>query len=60
MKIEKKQFRQNRLFEETQRRFYSETEGKTYRSAAAPDAIEAQKFWESIWAKPVKHNEDAD
>ena len=37
-----KQFKQNWLFEENQRRFYSEIEGKSNRSAAVPD------HWESI------------
>ena len=55
-----KQFRHNRLFEENQRRFYSEIEGKTNSSATVPDATETQKFWETIWANPVEHNKDAE
>ena len=39
-----KQFQQNRLFEENRKGFYSNREGKTNRSAAAPDTTEAEKF----------------
>ena len=51
-----KQFGHNRLFEENQRRFYSEIEGKTNSSATVPDATETQTFWETMWANPVEHN----
>ena len=50
-----KQYRQNRTFQNNERKFYrqlGEHDTKTYQQ---PDARETERFWTKIW-QPKKHN----
>ena len=55
-----KQYRQNRTFQNNERKFYQQLVGvhdiKTYQQ---PDARETERFWTKIW-QPKKHNEKAE
>ena len=54
-----KQYRQNRTFQNNERKFYQqlgESDTKTYQQ---PDAKETERFWAKIW-EPEKHNENAE
>ena len=55
-----KQYRQNKLFREDQKRFYREL-GKTSIKVEEPPAKEEIKaFWNAIWSSETKHNESAE
>ena len=54
-----KQYRQNRTFQNNERKFYQqfgEHDTKTYQQ---PDTRETERFWTKIW-QPKKHNEKAE
>ena len=54
-----KQYRQNRTFQNNERKFYQqlgESHTKTYQQ---PDAKETERFWMKIW-QPKKHNQNAE
>ena len=52
-----KQYRQNRTFQNNERKFYQQLEGdKAYQQL---DPKETQQFWTKIW-QPKKHNEKAE
>ena len=53
------QFRQNRLFQTDQGRFYQELNG-VKGDSVAPDSEESKKFWSEIWSQPGKHRKDAE
>lgn len=53
-----KGFRQNKLFENNQKRLYSELRGES-RQQEAPNAEAAKAFWTGIWGSEVSHNQDA-
>ena len=53
-------FRQNRMFQNNQRQFYSELNQKGERCGNdQPDAEKSKKFWGDIWSESVDHNRDA-
>lgn len=56
-----KQFQQNRLFQNNQRRFYQEvnSEGQ-HQTNEVPEANDAKLFWSSLWSKEVKHSNEAE
>nr|XP_054761414.1 uncharacterized protein LOC129267815 [Lytechinus pictus] len=51
------QYRQNSLFENNQKRFYQEINGKMKDEVPPPDAAIA--FWSNIWSQPHNHNQEA-
>ena len=51
------QYRQNRLFQSNQSKFYQELDEKSNEENIIPDT---EKDWSGIWEKNVKHNENAD
>ena len=55
-----KQYRQNRMFQDNQRRFYDELDKEGTQSKTIPDAEESKKFWGDIWGKEVTHNGNAE
>ena len=55
-----KQYRQNRMFQDNQRRFYDEIDREGTQSNIIPDAEESKKFWGNIWGKEVSHNINAE
>ena len=55
-----KQYRQNRMFQDNQRRFYDEIDKGGTTSNVIPDAEESKKFWGEIWGKGVLHNKKAE
>ena len=53
-------FRQNRMFQNNQRQFYSEFSEEGERcDDDQPDAEESKKFLGNIWIQSVGHNRDA-
>ena len=54
-----KQYRQNRTFQNNERKFYQQLEGYDNKTYQQPDAKENQRFWTKIW-QPKKHNEKAE
>ena len=53
-------FRQNRMFQNNKRQFYSELNLKGERcDDDQADAEESKKFWRDIWSELVNHNRDA-
>ena len=53
-----KQYRQNRLFQSDQERFYVELnngQGREF-DKVIPDADETIKFWSGIWDNETEHN----
>ena len=53
-------FRQNRMFQNSQRQFYRELNQYGERcDDDRPDAEESKKFWGDIWSESVDHNRDA-
>ena len=55
-----KQYRQNRLFQSNQSKFYQELDGKSHDENIIPDNEKTREFWPGIWEKDVKYNESAD
>ena len=55
-----KQYRQNRLFQSNQSKFYQELDGKSQEENIIPDAEKTRELWFGIWEKDVKHNESSD
>ena len=53
-----KQYRQNRTFQNNERKFYQQLEGYDNNTYQQPDAKETQRFWTKIWQRK-KHNEKA-
>ena len=54
-----KQYRQNRTFENSERKFYQQLGGSDTKTYQQPDARETERFWTKIW-QPKKHNENAE
>ena len=52
-------YRQNRLFENNQRQFYSELDQEEKRCDDQPVAEESKQFWGNIWGQPADHRKDA-
>ena len=50
-----KQYRQNRTFQNNQRKFYQQLGGDDNKTYQQPDAKETQRFWTKIW-QPKKKN----
>ncbi|XP_063956544.1 uncharacterized protein LOC135154347 [Lytechinus pictus] len=53
------QYRQNSLFENNQKRFYQEINGKMKDEVPPPNPAEAIAFWSNIWSQPHNHNQEA-
>ena len=53
------QYKQNKMFREDAKRFYTEQGKKTIQIEKSPDIGEVKKFWKNILEQEVKHNEDA-
>ena len=53
-----KQYRQNRIFQNNERKFYQQLGGSDMKTYQQPDAKETERFWAKIW-EPKKHNENA-
>ena len=51
--------RQNKLFQTNQSRLYKEFAGQTSRQNEAPNSEEARVFWEEIWSREGKHQEES-
>ena len=54
------QFRQNRLFHTSEKKFYEEMNGGRKGDGIVPDAEESKQFWGGIWDNSVKHKENAE
>ena len=54
------QYRQNKLFQSNQSKFYQELDGKSHEDNIIPDKEKTREFWSGIWEKNVKHNESTD
>ena len=54
-----KQYRQNRTFQNNERKFYQQLGGSDTKTYQQPDAKETERFWTKIW-QPKKHNENAE
>ena len=54
-----KQYRQNRTFQNNERKFYQQLEGYDNKTYQQPDAKETQLFWTKIWQLKI-HNEKAE
>ena len=54
-----KQYRQNRTFQNNERKFYQKLGGDDSKTYQQPDAKETERFWAKIW-ESKKHNENAD
>ena len=52
------QYRQNKMFENNQRRLFEEIEG-IERDNIIPDADESIQLWSAIWGQSVQYNEEA-
>ena len=52
-------YKENKMFREDSKRFYSELGKKTIQIKKPPDIGEVNKFWQNILEQEVKHNEDA-
>lgn len=55
-----KQYQQNRLFENNQKRFYEEIQRKTGRVDEIPNEEETEEFWKEIWGQATEHDKDAE
>ena len=53
-----KQYRQNRTFQNNERKFYLQLGGDDTKTYQQSDAREAEQFWTKIW-QPKKHNKKA-
>ena len=54
------QYRQNRLFQENQKNFYTERENSGKVNVPSPDAEEAMTFWKGIWSTAHEHRSSAE
>ena len=54
-----KQYKQNRIFPNNERKFYQQLGGGDTKTYQKPDAKETERFWTKIW-EPKKHNENAE
>ena len=54
------QYRQNRLFQENQKKFYAERESNGKVNVPAPDPEEATAFWKGIWSTAHEHRSSAE
>ena len=54
-----KQYRQNRTFQNNERKFYQQLGGSDTKTYQQPDAKETERFWTKIW-QPKKHSENAE
>ena len=54
------QYKQNRLFQSNQAKFYEELDGSHREQNINPDRTQIKNFWEDIWGKDVSHNKDAE
>lgn len=54
-----KQYQQNKMFNNNQRRFYQQLQGEDTMTSILPDKNETTTFWRDIWSNPVKHNSSA-
>ena len=54
-----KQYRQNRTFQNNERKFYQHLGGHDTKIYQQLDARETERFWTKIW-QPIKHNEKAE
>ena len=54
-----KQYRQNRTFQNNERKFHQQLGGHETKTYQQPDARETERFWTKIW-QPKKHNEKAE
>ena len=56
-------YRQNKLFETNQKRFYEDLENKqkqTAKGKRSPDTKKVLEFWSNIWGNKEKHNDKAE
>ena len=54
-----KQYRQNRTFQNNERKFYQQLGGSDTKTYQQPDAKETERFWTKI-SQPKNHNENAE
>ena len=54
-----KQYQQNRLFENNQKRFYEEIRNGEKNESEIPDDEESKNFWKGIWGQATEHDHDA-
>ena len=54
-----KQYRQNRTFQNNERKFYQQLGGHDTKTYQPPDVKETEQFWTKIW-QLKKHNEKAE
>ena len=54
-----KPYRQNRTFQNNERKFYQLLGGSDMKTYQQPDAKETELFWTKIW-EPKKHNENSE
>ena len=54
-----KQYHQNRLFENNQKRFYEEIQSKQIGECEIPDDEESKSFWKGIWGQQTEHDKSA-
>ena len=54
-----KQYRQNKTFQNNERKFYRQLGGSDAKAYQQPDIKETERFWTRIW-QPKKHNENAE
>ena len=52
-------YRQNRLFENNERQFYSELDQEERCDDNQPVAEESKQFWGNIWSQSAGHKKDA-
>ena len=53
-------YRQNRLLQPNQSKFYQELDGKSHEENIITDKKKTREFLSGIWEKNVKHNKNAD
>ena len=53
-------YRQNKLFQSNQSKFYQELDGKSHEENIIPNNEKTREFWSGIWERNIKHNENAD
>ena len=54
-----KQYRQNRTFQNNERKFYQQLGGDDNKTYQQPNAKETERFWTKIW-QPKQHNEKSE
>ena len=54
-----KQYRQNRTFQNNERKFYQQLGGDNNKTYQQPNEKETERFWTKIW-QPKQHNEKAE